>query len=137
MVGFNRLIRLGAVALMTLCSAIPLNAEPVAEIVIHPGAVAPEVLRTVLGATVMFRNRSQRPVEVEFVGYRGWHHVSETPEGIAVIFHRAGRHPFVVRFSGTDRAHLHGVVEVGAASSPTRELPVCTSITVREVCLEP
>jgi hypothetical protein len=122
---------------LALCFTVPGWAQPVAEIVIQPAAVEPAVLRTVLGTTVMFRNRSQRPIEVEFVGYRGWHHVSETPEGIAVTFHRTGWHPFVVRFSGTDLGHLHGVVEVDAASRPTRALPVCTSIIVRDVCLEP
>ena len=85
----------------------------------------------------MFRHRSERPIEVQFVGYRGRHHVWETPEGLAVIFHRTGRHPYVVRFSGSDRAHVHGVVEVDAAISSARPLPICTTIRVEEVCLEP
>lgn len=125
------------IAAIALSFSVPGHGQPVAEIVIQPAAVEPEVLRTTFGTTVMFRNRSQRPIEVQFAGYRGWHHVSETPEGVAVIFHRAGRHPFVVRFSGSDQAHVHGAVEVGVASSPTGVLPVCTTINVQALCLEP
>lgn len=125
------------VAVTALCVALPALAQPVSEVVIFPAAMEPETLRTVLGTTVMFRNRSERPIEVQFAGYRGWHHVSETAAGIAVTFHRTGRHPYVVRFSGRDRAHVHGVVEVDAAISSPRPLPICTTIRVEEVCLEP
>ena len=124
-------------ALIALCFTPAAQADPVSEVVILPAAVEPERLRTVLGATVMFRNRSGRPIEVQFVGYQAWHHVSETPKGVAVVFHQTGRHPFVVRFPGSDRAHVHGVVEIDAASGSRRSTPVCSTIRVEEVCLEP
>ena len=125
-----------AVTALTLCSAVPLEATRGTEVVISAGAVEPEMLRTVLGSTVIFRNRSQRSIEVQFVGYRGWHHVSETREGVVVVFHQTGRHPFVVRFSGSDQAHVHGAVEVDAASSAARATPACGTIRIEDVCLE-
>lgn len=139
--GWNEMTRFQSVilgvAVIALSLAGPAQGQPVVEVVIFPAAVEPETVRTVLGTTVAFRNRSGRPIEVQFVGYRGWHHVSETPEGAVVIFHRAGRHPFVVRFSGSDQGHVHGVVEVDAASRPPRSTPVCTTVKVQDVCLEP
>lgn len=119
------------------CFAGPIQAQPVSEVVVYALTVEPETLRTVLGTSVMFRNHSGRSIDVQFVGYRGWHHVSRTPDGVAVVFHQTGPHPFVVKFSDSDQAHLHGVVEVAPASG-SPPLPFdCSTIRVGQVCLEP
>ena len=112
-------------------------ATHIGEVVISATALQPEVLKISTNRTVLFRNLSERPVDVAFLGYAGMHHGSERRPYIEVAFHAAGRHPYVVRFASSNAGHLHGVVEV--ADTPTErpsaaDLPVCNGMTVSGVC---
>lgn len=110
--------------------------DPV-EVVIERQAVKPGVVRIAIDRTIVFVNRSGKPIHVTFLGYRGMHHVSETSGQLKVVFHRAGRHPYVVTPADGHESHLHGLVEVDTSPSHGRELPVCTGLVVKDVCLEP
>ena len=123
-------------AISSLASSTAHAADPI-EIVIERGGVKPDVLRTAIDRTVVFVNRSGKPIDVSFLGYRGMHHVSETSGQLTAVFHRAGRHPYVVTFGNSYEGHLHGSVEVDPDPSHRQETPVCTGVSVRYICMEP
>ena len=114
----------------------PARADDPIEIVIEATGARPEVLRTAIDRTVVFRNRSGRPLDVSFLGYRGMHHVSEASGQLTVVFHLAGRHPYVVMFGGSYKSHLHGMVEVDPNPSHIREPLVCNGLRIMDACLE-
>jgi hypothetical protein len=133
--------RLG-VALLSVGLFVPFAGATthIGDVVISATALQPEVLKISISRTVLFRNLSERAVDVAFLGYAGMHHVSERGAHIEVVFHGAGRHPYVVRFASSNAGHLHGVVEV--ADTPTEgpgatDLPVCTGVTVSGICYSP
>src|SRR5712691_9473970 len=76
-------------------AAPPVWAEDVEEIVVEAARVSPEVLRTSIERKTIFRNRSNRPIDVTFEGYAGQHHVSEIMGQVWVVFHLPGRHRYV------------------------------------------
>ena len=139
--------RLGIlIMVMAGLAAPPVWADDVDEVVIEAARVSPEVLRTSIERKTIFRNRSNRPIDVTFEGYAGQHHISEIMGQVWVIFHRPGRHCYVVRFSAVEGNHLHGVVDVEPAPSrrspsdpdtERREFPACNGITVTDVCYQP
>lgn len=112
------------------------RADDPIEIVVEATRVRPEVLRAAIDRTAVFRNRSGRPIDVSFLGYRGMHHVSETSGQLTVVFHLAGRHPYVVMFGDAYEGHLHGVVEISPDRSHERELPVCNGLRIMSICIE-
>ena len=105
-----------------------------AEVVIEASALTPPVLTVAADEAVAFVNRSGRIVHVDFLGRTGEHHVFQVPGSIRAIFHRPGRHPYVVHLGRDRREELRGAVEV---EEPRGELPVCRGITVEGNCLEP
>jgi plastocyanin len=126
-----------AAALFLLLLLSPITAAA-AEIAIEGGALQPAELTVDSGETVMFVNRSGRLVHLEFAARPEGHHVFQVPGLIRATFHRPGRHPYVVHFeSGGPPAELRGVVSVQESREPYREPPVCRSVTVEEICLEP
>jgi hypothetical protein len=124
-----------AVVLLWLVLLSPLAAAA-AEVVIEASKVTPPVLTDAAEETVVFVNRSGRMVHVEFLGRTGEHHVFQVPGSIRAIFHRAGRHPYVLHLGRDGREELRGVVDVEEPREPRGDLPVCRSITVEENCLE-
>jgi hypothetical protein len=108
-----------------------------AEIVITTDALTPAVLTVAADEPVVFLNRSSRIVHVDFLGRTGEHQVLQVPGSIRAIFHRPGRHPYVVHFEEPRRGELRGVVEVEEARDPRVELPVCRGISVEGNCVEP
>jgi plastocyanin len=107
-----------------------------AEIVIEAGALTPALLTVESDDSVTFVNRSGRVVHLEFRGRADEHHVFQVPGRIRATFHRAGRHPYVVHFETPPRAELQGVVEVQEPASPRSQPPVCSGVSVGEVCIE-
>lgn len=106
-------------------------------IVIGATRLDPPVLRTVTEQRVTFVNRSGRIVHVDFLGEAGQHHVYEVPKSIWAIFHRRGRHPYVVHFETGGGRELRGVVEVEVGPVPGPPPPTCTGFTVMGDCLAP
>ena len=131
-------VSLGLLLLLgvTVTSRSLARADDPIEIVVEATRVRPEVLRTAIDRTVVFRNRSARPIDVSFLGYRGMHHVSEASGQLTVVFHLAGRHPYVVTFGDSYEGHLHGIVEISPDPSHERELPVCNGLKITGVCIE-
>jgi plastocyanin len=126
-----------AAGLLWLLLLSPVTAAA-AEIVIEGGVLHPAELTVDAGETVMFVNRSGRLVHVEFAAQPEGHHVFQVPGLIRATFHRLGRHPYVVHFEpGGPPAELRGVVSVQESREPYREPPVCRSVTVEGLCLEP
>lgn len=122
------------------------QAQDVDEIVIDNNRVHPDVFRTSIERKTLFRNRSDRQIDVTFEGYAGQHHVSEDMGQLWVVFHRPGKHRYVVRFTDSEVEHLHGVVDVEPASvreiqdgpgAARREPPVCNGVTVMQLCYSP
>jgi plastocyanin len=107
------------------------------EIVIEAGALTPTVLTVESDEPVSFTNRSGRTVHVEFSGGADGHQVFQVPGRIRATFHRTGLHPYVVHFETKPRAELRGVVDVRERTTPRDHQPVCSGITVDEICLEP
>ncbi len=107
------------------------------EIVIGATRLDPPVLRTVTEQRVTFVNRSGRIVHVDFLGDAGQHHVYQVPGSIWAIFHRPGRHPYVVHFKTDGGRELRGVVEVESGTIPGPLPPTCTGFTVMGECLDP
>jgi plastocyanin len=107
-----------------------------AEIVIDAGALVPALLTVESDDSVTFVNRSGRVVHLEFRGPADEHHVFQVPGLIRATFHRAGRHPYIVHFETPPRAELQGIVDVREPASPRSQLPVCSGVSVGEICIE-
>jgi len=127
----------GLIMGVVICTPGSLRADDPVEVLIERQAVKPALLRIAIDRTILFVNRSGQPIGVTFLGYRGMHHVSESSGQLTVVFHRAGRHSYIVTFGDSDESHLHGLVEVDASPSHGREPPVCTGLVIREVCISP
>jgi hypothetical protein len=106
------------------------------EVVIEATRLEPPVLRTTTAQRVTFANRSGRAVHIDFLGDEGQHHVVQVPGSIWAIFHRPGRHPYVVHFPTGGAQHLQGVVEVEDGPKQAGEAPTCTGVSVMGMCLE-
>lgn len=127
----------GLIMSVVICTPGLLRADDPAEVLIERQAVKPALLRIAIDRTIRFINRSGKPIDVTFLGYRGMHHVSESSDQLTVAFHHSGRHPYIVTFGDSDEGHLHGLVEVDASPSHGREPPVCTGLVIREACISP
>jgi hypothetical protein len=116
-----------ALAVAGLC---PVAARADDEVVIEAGALRPPVLQTTTAHRVTFVNRSGRLVHVEFTGDPGEHRVFQVPGQIWAVFHRPGRHPYVVHVgTGRNVVTLAGAVEVRSDPNAPPELPTCDSTT--------
>jgi hypothetical protein len=110
-------------------------AADVADIIIEPGARESLVARVSLDTPVRFVNRTNIQIHVEFIGDQGQHNVANVPGRISAVFHRPGRHPFVVHAAKTGIELARGVVDV--SEDPARNgSPVCGWITVDGICFE-
>lgn len=122
-------------SVLGLAVAVTTFAADVTEIIVEANGLRPPAAHATLDAPVRFVNRTNSDIHVEFLGDQGEHHVVNVPGRISAIFHRPGRHPFVVHVSSTGRELARGVVDV--PEDPTRNgLPVCGWITVEGVCFE-
>lgn len=108
-----------------------------AEIVIEAGALTPAVLQVEADEPVSFVNRSGRTVHVDLLGRANEHHVFQVPGRIQAVFHRAGRHSYVVHFENSRLGELRGVVDVRERTATRGEAPACDGISIEENCLEP
>lgn len=109
----------------------------VVPIVVETTRLTPDAVSVSADGEVRFDNRSHRPIHVEFLDESGHHHLFEVASSIGAVFHRVGRHPFVVHFRDGTRRELHGVVNVVEIPRRGPELPVCGWITVEGNCLAP
>lgn len=136
-------------ALATICLVLAVGAATPAvspawaamaedgEIVIEATRVVPPVLKTMVERRVTFVNRSGEMVHVDFVGPSDEHRVFQVPGRIWAVFHRPGRHPYVVHFYSRGRGDLRGTVEVDDDPSRRPSPPTCGGVTVMETCIEP
>ena len=131
--GTGRLLMLAACVGMLLATPVPGAA---AEIVIEAGVLTPAVLTVESDDSVTFVNRSGRVVHLDFLGPADEHQVFQVPGRIRATFHRAGRHPYVVHFETAPRAELRGFVEVREPEWPRSQPPVCSGVSVGDICLE-
>ena len=129
-----------AIVVALLLWAPPAPAQPadpgVALIVVEVARLTPEVVTVPVDGEVRLVNRSQRAIHVQFLDASGHHHLFPVEASIGAIFHRAGRHPFVVHFRDGSGRELHGAVDV-TDLPPAEGLPVCGWITVEGNCLDP
>ena len=107
------------------------------EIVIETSRIVPAVLKTTIERRVSFVNRSGQMVHVDFVGRSDEHHVFQVPGRIWAIFHRPGRHAYVVHFYGGRHGDLRGAVEAADDPGLRPSAPICGGVTVMETCIEP
>jgi len=126
-------------ALPGLLMLAPLAAEA-GEILIEARGLTPVVLTVQSEEAVKFVNRSGRKVHVDFLGPADEHHLVPVPSRIVAVFHRPGRHPYIVQhivhLEGRCPSELRGAVDVEEARGLGDELPVCGGVTVEGVCLE-
>lgn len=119
---------------MALALVIPGAAED--RIVIEVSAVVPEVLTTTQGRRVTFVNRSGRLVHVDFLlGTTEGHRVFHVPGQIWAVFHRPGRHEYIVHFSTREGIALRGAVEVREDPEGPIVPSECNGLTVEGMCL--
>jgi hypothetical protein len=104
------------------------------QIVIKARSLEPRVLETVTGRRVTFVNRSGQAVHLDFWGDAAEHRVFQVPGEIWAIFHRPGRHPYMVHFSGDETVGLHGV---DVKEDPSAGPHTCGGFTVMGTCIEP
>jgi len=121
--------------------AIPGAAEEIiaGEILIEANALHPEELMTEPEHRVLFTNRSGHSVHIQFTMKNPngeQHHIVQVPEQIWAIFHKMGRHPFVVHFLDRTMPDLYGAVEVVGDPYGRPDPLVCNGITVMGACLE-
>jgi hypothetical protein len=125
-----------ATGLLVVLLLWPLTAGA-AEIVVEAGALTPAVLTVETDEPVSIVNRSGRVVHIDLLGRGDEHHVFQVPGRIQAVFHRPGRHPYVVHFETAPRGELRGAVDVRERATPRDDAPVCRGISVDEICLEP
>jgi hypothetical protein len=107
------------------------------EIIIEATALRPQVLMTEPEHEVTFVNRSGRPVHLDLlIRDPELHHVIQVPDRIRAVFHRPGRHPYVVHFSDPAVADLRGAIEVVRDPYGGPDPHVCSGVTVQEACIE-
>lgn len=107
------------------------------EIVIETRALTPPVLLTEPEHRVLFINHSGRAVHIQFLmRNEDQHHLVQAPGRIWAIFHRIGRHPFVVHFLDRTVPDLYGAVEVAGEPYGRPDPLVCSGITVMGGCIE-
>ena len=112
-------------------------AEAAGEVVIEATALRPPVLPATAGQRVTFVNRSGRMIHLQFLGDETGHRVFQVPGEIRAVFHAAGRHDYVVHFSGRREARLRGAVEVARGLTGDHVVPECGGLTINKgVCLE-
>lgn len=130
--------------LMATMLMVPSGGAPAAEIitgeiVIEATMLQPEAPVTQPEHRVLFTNRSGHSVHIQFnmKNPNGeQHHVIHVPDQIWAIFHRVGRHPFVVHFLDRAVPDLSGAVEVVSDPYGRPDPLVCSGITVMGACFE-
>jgi hypothetical protein len=135
----SRTVLASAVLALTLLGArqVPSAEKIVGEVVIESAGLQPPVLMTEPEHKVFFVNRSGQVVHIQFLMQDGGqHHIFQVPEQIWAIFHRPGRHSYVVHFRDPRISTLEGAVEVMGDSRGRPDPHVCSGITVQGACIE-
>ncbi len=97
----------------------------------------PQVLLTRADGRVTFVNRSGKMVHVDFIiRETELHHTVQVPDRIWAVFHRSGRHPYVVHFQDPTAPDLRGVIEVVSDPYGGPDPRVCSGVTVMGACIE-
>ena len=105
-------------------------------VIIGPAELEPATLTTTVGERIEFVNRTGRSVHVEFDAQPAGHRVFEVTGATWAVFHRPGRHPYIVHFLAGRGGDLRGTVEV--REDPAAGPQTCASLlTVMGECLEP
>ncbi len=124
-------------AVLAFPSASPAREFIHGEIVIEATAVRPEVLMTEPEHAVIFINRSGRGIHLDLViRDPELHHVVEIPDRMWAVFHRPGRHPYVVHFQDPTAPDLRGVIEVVSDPYGGPDARICSGVTVMGACIE-
>jgi hypothetical protein len=103
-----------------------------ADVTITRDVVEPGVLTVSVERPVTFANRARAAVHLQFVGDEG-HHLFEISGRLSAVFHRPGRHAYVVHVG--DRA-LPGAVDVQDDATTAARLPVCGRVSIKETCID-
>jgi len=122
-------------ALAFVAGAVDRSFAVTHQVIIETTKLEPNLLRTTIDQRVTFVNRSGRAVHLDLLGNRREHHVFEVAGSIWAIFHRPGRHNYVVHFPAGEAPDLHGIVEVRSALESDRDPPTCEGMTVMDVCI--
>lgn len=118
---------------------LPAAEKIVGEVVIESQALQPAVLMTEPEHKVLFVNRSGQMVHIQFLmpnTENEQHHIFQVPEQIWAIFHRPGRHPYVVHFRDPKIPNLEGAVEVVGDPHGRPDPLVCNGVTVQGACID-
>jgi hypothetical protein len=129
----NPLLRVSAQLVLLLVVPAASAEVPPRHLAIEAGGLTPPTLAVVAEEPVIFDNRSGERVHVQFLEEDGSHHLFQVTARIWAVFHRPGRHEYVVHRD--DRPDLRGAIDVVEAPDAAG-LPVCSTITVMGVCLE-
>jgi plastocyanin len=122
--------------LLLLAAAPPRSAGDGHAVVIGQRVLEPPTLSTTVGERVTFVNRTGRSVHVEFDAMPTGHRIFELSGEIWAVFHRPGRHPYIVHFFAGRAADLRGAVE--GREDPEAGPQTCAGLlTVMGECLEP
>lgn len=125
---------LGAFGSVAFADSVGIDAG---EIIIRSSGLTPEVFLVEPEQRVLFLNRSGRQIHIEFMMLNdGQHHFIQVQERIWAVFHRTGRHPYVVHFGGAGIPDLQGAVDVVDDPYGRPDPTVCSGITVMGGCLE-
>jgi plastocyanin len=112
-----------ALLVAVVCVGAPSAVAATEVVIITETALDPPVLRVPTGAQVDFVNRTGTNAHVEFGTAPRQHELVQVPSPgtIRVIFHRPGRHPYIVHV-WRDRlpTTLAGIVEVADDSKSER-----------------
>ena len=108
------------------------------QIVVSRDSVEPGVFHTATGERVEFVNRSGRAVHIEFTCDATEHELVQLPVTgpASVVFHRPGRHAYVVHVYERAERTLTGVVEVADDPEYPSALPGCDGGSAG-ACIEP
>ncbi len=107
------------------------------EIIIDTEGLQPQVLLIGADRRVTFVNRSGKMVHVDFIiRETELHHTVQVTDRIWAVFHRSGRHPYVVHFQDPTAPDLRGVIEVVSDPYGGPDARICSGVTVMGACIE-
>ncbi|MBI4269830.1 MAG: hypothetical protein HY615_05805 [Candidatus Rokubacteria bacterium] len=122
-----------AVAAGVRSSRVEETDRGVGDITITTEGLRPRTLSATVDRAVTFLNRAGARVHIEFANDDG-HRLFEIGERVSAVFHRPGRHPYVVHV-GADTT-LRGVVDVEDDPQAAAGQAICRGVTIKETCVE-
>ena len=105
----------------------------VGDITITTEDLRPRTLSATVDRAITFLNRAGARVHIEFANDDG-HRLFEIAGRVSAVFHRPGRHPYVVHM-GADTT-LRGVVDVEDDPQAAAGQAICRGVTIKETCVE-